>query len=68
MPKAVPPSVITIAVDAGLAAQYRDAYTRAFGSGKTENLPLDKFIARFVEDRLSEELAFAEEDSPPVRR
>lgn len=58
---------LLIEVDEALAAEYRSAYVRAFGSHKDRRQRLEKFIAGFTEDRLREELEFvrheAREDS-----
>jgi hypothetical protein len=50
---------LTVAVDARLADDYREAYTRAFGRTLASHQSLSEFIAGFVEDRLIEEIKFA---------
>ncbi len=54
---------ITIKIDAALAADYRTACIRAFGASAAGKKPLDEFITGFVEDRLAEEIAFAEDEA-----
>jgi hypothetical protein len=58
-------TLLTVTINAELAAQYREAYGQAFGRGDDNKLrPLDKFIASFVEDRLAEEIEFARSEAP----
>lgn len=57
-----PHPTLTIKIDHVLAAEYRDAYRRALGSNNEVELALDEFVAGFVEDRLSEEIAFLGEE------
>jgi hypothetical protein len=70
MGKSAPRRTLTVEIDASLAAAYKEAYdrARAFGSEVTRQQPLDDFIAGFVEDRLAEELAFAEDEAPRKRQ
>ena len=51
---------LTIKIDTALATEYRDTYCLALGSHNEIKQTLDEFIARFVEDRLAEEIAFFE--------
>lgn len=64
---ATQPNLI-VEIDASIAARYRAAYALAFGSGDTLQQPLENFIASFVEDRLAEELAFVDDESPRRRK
>ena len=53
---------LTIKVDADLATAYRDAFLRTLSSRIEIKQTLDEFIAGFVEDRLTEEIAFFEKE------
>lgn len=66
IPSSQPP--LTIKVDPNLAAAYRDAYIRTLGSRVEIKQTLDEFIAGFVEDRLTEEIAFFEKEIASDRR
>ena len=50
--------LLTIKIDAHLAADYRTAYERAFTSNEAKQKSLADFVAGFVEDRLAEEIEF----------
>jgi hypothetical protein len=54
--------LLTIKIDAALAAEYAKGYLRAFGTAEEAKKSLEEFIAGFVEDRLCEEIAFVEEE------
>lgn len=62
MPSKAP--LLPVNVDARLAGEYRVAYERAFGGPEGKRQPLADFIAGFVEDRLREEIEFAESEAP----
>lgn len=64
----VPQPTLIVKIDAALAAEYRDAYLRAFGARDSSTKSLQEFIAGFVEDRLAEEIAFVEEETASGRR
>lgn len=49
---------ITMDLDIELAEQYHRAYLQRFGSDEEARLSLEDFLARFLGDRLSEELDF----------
>ena len=61
-------STLTIKIDSDLATAYRDAYRRALSSRVEIKQTLDEFIAGFVEDRLTEEIAFFEKEIVGNRR
>jgi len=54
---------LTVTIKAELAFEYRDAYQEAFG-GNNEARSLERFIAGFIEDRLTEEIEFARYEAP----
>lgn len=60
--------LLTLKVDRRLATAYRDAYMRAFVRQNGKREPLATFIADFVEDRLAEEIEFAEREEPHKRK
>lgn len=68
MAKSHPQATLTIKIDAGLAAEYRDAYLCTFGTRSDKTKTLADFIVGFVEDRLAEEVAFIEEEIACARR
>jgi hypothetical protein len=53
---------LTVKVNARLAVDYRIAYERAFGRHGAKRQALSDFIAGFVEDRLAEEIEFAQSE------
>jgi hypothetical protein len=63
MAKQMPKRTLQIEIDASLATRYRSAYKRAFGSDNDSKQGLEEFMAGFVEDRLAEELEFAEDEA-----
>lgn len=68
MARPTPQPPLTIKIDAALAAEYRTAYRRAFGTRDDAKKTLEEFIAGFVEDRLAEEIAFVEAETASGRR
>ena len=54
--------LLTIRIDAQLAADYRTAYEHAFPSNEAKRKSLAEFIAGFAEDRLSEEIEFVHDE------
>lgn len=58
-----PHPILTIKITSALAAEYRKAYRRAFGSHDEIKQTLEEFIAGFVEDRLAEEIEFLEKET-----
>ncbi|HZL34798.1 MAG TPA: hypothetical protein VFC78_05770 [Tepidisphaeraceae bacterium] len=53
--------LLTVKIDAKLAADYRTAYERAFPRREAGRESLADFIAGFVEDRLAEEIEFVQD-------
>ncbi|MGD1278702.1 MAG: hypothetical protein ABR964_15930 [Tepidisphaeraceae bacterium] len=60
--------LLTVKIDARLAADYRIAHERAFGQHEVKRRSLSNFIAGFVEDRLAEEIEFAQDETPRGRK
>lgn len=56
MPASTP--TLSVKVDRELAKEYQSTYFAAFGEHDRDLVPLAKFMAIFVEDRVCEEIEF----------